>query len=135
MATQTRIGSAPLHDFGADLLAPGRRSAGRVETRWFDLDIEAPDGPTLAQLLPHQDLDAVVNAAIVPPVRDAQLLMPRRFVEALLMARETLAGQAQSRRGDGTARSEALGKAASVLDDHEAMYALLRANRLALFQG
>ncbi len=137
MATQPRIGFSPGPDFGTDLLGTGRRTTAKVDTRWYDADIgiDTPDSLTLSQLLPHQDLEAQVNAAIRPQVTNAQLLAPWRFVEALRTARETLASQANRRKGDGTARSGSLRRAVAVLDDHEALYAILWANRLALFQG
>jgi hypothetical protein len=136
MAHPPRVGTPPSYDFGSDHLPPLKRRPESVDTRWFDLGFDAlEDVPTLAQLLPQQDLQASINAAIRPQGIDPLLLTPVRFVDTLQAARDSLAVQAQRRLGDGTSRCAILQKAVTLLKDHDALCAMVRTNRLALFQG
>ena len=136
MANPPRIGTPLAYDFGTDSLLPGRRRSESVDTRWFGTGLDSSDDtPTLAQLLPQQDLHAAMNSAIQPQGIDPSLLTPVRFLDTLQAARDSLAAQAQRRLGDGTSRCALLQKAVALLNDHDALCAVVRTNRLALFQG
>jgi hypothetical protein len=89
----------------------------------------------LERLLGANDLSRLVDAAIRPAIDDPGLLLPGRFADALQMAQASLRRSLAGRRTDGGRRERRLRQAVNVLEEQEALLALLWTYRHALYQG
>ena len=89
----------------------------------------------LERLLGADDLGRLVDAAIRPAVDDPALLLPGRFADALQMAQASLRRSLAGRHSEGSRRQRRLRQAVSVLEEQEALLALLWTYRNALYQG
>jgi hypothetical protein len=101
----------------------------------FDLTMMGEVEAALERLLGANDLGRLVDAAIRPAIDDPGLLLPGRFADALQMAQASLRRSLAGRRTDGGRRERRLRQAVSVLEEQEALLALLWTYRHALYQG